>query len=39
MFAVALLTIFAFDGVLKPLWNMVVRRDAARHVDRLGGRQ
>lgn len=39
MFAVALLTIFAFDGVLKPLWNMVVRRDASRYVDRLSGRQ
>ncbi|MFA7603260.1 MAG: exosortase V [Novosphingobium sp.] len=33
MFAVALLTIFAFDGVLKPLWNLVVRPGAGPRAD------
>lgn len=38
MFAVALLTIFAFDGVLKPLWNLVVRPGAAPRAGLFVGR-
>ena len=37
MFAVALLTIFAFDGVLKPLWNLIFRPGATPHADLLMG--